>query len=609
MSSLFPRARDLRFFSLRVRMGLHLTGDSMSELAYTYTHVRTEATTGYFACVPEAFSAERPEDTAAGGALAALEACPADAFLHDFLLQRLLGMDMPALCRLLPADPLRRPVLSALVAEAALLFTETGGDMPAGLPPRVLSALLRETDFTLLAWGLRASRQETARLNRAIRDNITLHRPMAETPADWGAGIKAAAKQAAGTGNMQTPPAKTAAPPSLAHVRAGFVPPPKKPRPPLAETASLALERLLDAGALIGPEYRHASSLAPVALFRNWPIELRVRDQRVRHTLSGTATSWGRGFSIAEARVSCVMEMIERLSAYISVIDGEITGRLSPCPLIKASFAELTEQGREAVDPNLLPLGLPYRGQRVWWMQAEYADGSPVLAPVQAAALFCNLDEPSLLLPPISTGLAAGNTVEEARRAALLEVLERDAEAVTPWRGDDVFCLAADDPAVAALLAAFAQRRVAVLFRELKTPFGVPCYEAFVTGEDGQIARATAAGLNGRRAILSALTEVPWPFPDSPPTAPAPPGTPVRKWEALPDFSTGSAAGDTALLERLLAAHGRRPVYAALTRSDLLFPVVRALVPGLVSTADSDAWTNPPARVRERFRPNGANVC
>ena len=197
----------------------------------------------------------------------------------------------------------------------------------------------------------------------------------------------------------------------------------------------------------------------------------------------------------------------------------------------------------------------------------------------------------------MSTGLATGNTVAEAKLAALLEVLERDAEATTPWIPGDAFVLTTRDPHLNALLQAYRDRHIAVQFRELRTPFGLPCYECFVTARDGAVVRATAASLSGRRAILSAMTETPWPFPESPASAPAPAGTPSRVWEDLPEYGTGSAPGDLALLEQLLAAHGYTPIYADLTRSDLRFPVVRALVPGLSPSADADPWSVPPPRL------------
>ena len=46
---------------------------------------------------------------------------------------------------------------------------------------------------------------------------------------------------------------------------------------------------------------------------------------------------------------------------------------------------------------------------------------------------------------------------------------------------------------------------------------------------------------------------------------------------------------------------GGVPVYVELTREDLEFPVVRAIVPGLELTADFDAHSRPSVRLFRRY--------
>jgi ribosomal protein S12 methylthiotransferase accessory factor YcaO len=65
----------------------------------------------------------------------------------------------------------------------------------------------------------------------------------------------------------------------------------------------------------------------------------------------------------------------------------------------------------------------------------------------------------------------------------------------------------------------------------------------------------------------------------------------VRALEDLPDHSTGSAAGDLALLEAALKARGFSPLYANLTKRELRLPVFRAMVPGLEIVSDFDRFT------------------
>ena len=87
------------------------------------------------------------------------------------------------------------------------------------------------------------------------------------------------------------------------------------------------------------------------------------------------------------------------------------------------------------------------------------------------AGLFCNLDEVRLFDTPGSTGLATGNTMEEAKVAALLEIMERDAEAVTPFSKTNCFSLGAGDARVAALLADYAARGIKEVVPIVRTGF------------------------------------------------------------------------------------------------------------------------------------------
>jgi YcaO-like protein with predicted kinase domain len=382
-------------------------------------------------------------------------------------------------------------------------------------------------------------------------------------------------------------------------------------RPPAAETAALAEERLSSLGIIAGQEMRHTASLSPIALLRPWNIRLRVRCGRHEHTLEGQAKTWGRGLSLADARASCLMEMVERASVYLSISNEAIEGRACHTPVRLARLSELLAESRaglcgdgsRALDPNDFPLEVPYTDAPLYWMQGERSCGcwgEPIHVPVQMAGLFCNLDEIALFDAPGSTGIATGCSLEEAKLAAVLEVLERDAEATTPFSKAACFSLeadAADDPFLSALLADYKARGINVQFQDLTGPLGVPVYKCFVMSARGTIAAGYGAGLSTRRAIISALTETPFPYPDSGPSGPPLRRLPVKMLHELPDYSLPSPAKSLAMLEELLRQNGRAPMYVNLTRTDLVFPVVRCFIPGLELTADRDSFSRVPYRL------------
>lgn len=544
---------------------------------YLYTRAGAEGTTGYFSCEPVNLSFAH--------ALDLLPGAPLDEFLHRYVLRLCLERRLEELERFAPRA-LREPALASVLLECALLS-------PRLAPLRQYfgeDAALRfcgASPLPLLRLSLSEDHGTCREQNEIFAANREELRALPH-PEDWDS-LRSFPGEAPAAGY------------TLAEAARGMPRLPAEARPPAAHTAARALARLEELGLPVGGEMRHEATLSPIAIQRSWKLAVRVRSRALDYSLKGTATSYGRGLSPAAARASCLMEIVERVCAYFSVDGDEIPGLARPLRLVRAKFSELRSKGaREALDPNALLPDVPYRDEALHWLPAAAArDGRTVLVPAQAAGLFCNLDEPALFTAPGSTGLASGTTPDEAKEAALTEILERDAEATVPYRRSRCFLLNSEQEPLAALLEDYAARGIEIRFQDLANEFGLPVYSAFVVGRRGKIARACGAGLSGRRAVIAALTETPYPYPNGPPSGPGLRGLPERTAESLPDFDQGSAAANRALLEKLLLAHGCEPLYVDLTRADLGFPVVRALAPGLETGA-----ADPAARISRRLLRN-----
>jgi len=362
---------------------------------------------------------------------------------------------------------------------------------------------------------------------------------------------------------------------------------PACPRKPARQTCDLAMERLYGLGILDGPEMRHHASLAPWGLLRRWRLDRATRCGSFNHRLEGLMTSYGRGLCLEDAQASLAMEIVERYSSFADIRDMRISGGQDE----EIRLATHKELGEAALDPNLMRLEAPYTGQPLHWMTASDSSGAACLVPVQAVYLFTNLDEIRLFSGLGSTGLASGNTADEAKVSGLLEVIERDAEAVRVFDPSRCFRVQSKDEEIGEALQRYHAQGIDPVFQDLTTELGVPCYKCFVQLKDGGLVKATGAGLSGKRAAISALTETPFPFPGQDASAPGPKNLPVRMLEDLPDYSTGSATGDLALLEAALKARGFSPLYANLTKRELRLPVFRAMVPGLEIVSDFDRFT------------------
>ena len=132
---------------------------------------------------------------------------------------------------------------------------------------------------------------------------------------------------------------------------------------------------------------------------------------------SDLTTHMGKGPDRRSARISAILEAVERTSAE----------RL-PGPLRATSFDQLRSSGVSVADPLDfdLPLRTTYRADREFeWVEAWELCGS---RPIWIAADLVRSPPMQGILDHVDTnGLAAGATYAEALRHALLEVVERDA--------------------------------------------------------------------------------------------------------------------------------------------------------------------------------------
>ncbi|GAB6125890.1 YcaO-like family protein [Humidesulfovibrio idahonensis] len=520
---------------------------------------------------------------------------PLDDFMHQHLLFKMGEHRTRKVEKLMEEvqenGRITDPVLAALLFESCL-----GHERFAHLLPRMagldVAELSRHTPALHLRSYLLADQPRHNAWTMRMQMNIVAHEPL---PAPDAIGLEPLyAKDQLPQGEAVTA-AQTRA-------RLKDALPPANPRRPAPETYANAIKQLEAKNVFIGPEMAHKASLSPIALLRHWLVDISVKSGAMGYSLSGMQTSYGRGLDMDSARASYSMEVAERVSSYASIGARGVMGLAKPCPLVHGTYAEVSARGR-ALNPDDVRLEVPYAGQKLYWMPAQerYAGGlRESLAPVQFVYLFANMEEQSLFSALGSTGLASGNTMSEAKVHALGEVIERDAEAVTPFDLSRCFRLTAADERVAKLLRDYEDCNMHVWFMDCTPEFGVPCYKAIVTGRQGDVNKGMGAGLCGPRAAISAMTEIPYPFP-GPATSPAPAGLPVRRLEDLPDFSTGSAEGDLLVLEETLLANGHAPVYVDLTRADLGIPAVRALVPGLEWVSDFDRFSRLPPRLYANY--------
>lgn len=558
------------------------------QLQYDLRLNTTASGTGYFSCCPV-------KETDFDKSLNYLRAHPYDEFMRRNALKAIAEMDEGRLMTVIKKGEKDDPLLLALVYEACLLH-EKFAKLHECFNLSEAKKLSAHTPFPYIKSSFIDDQMLHFQWTEIFKENIFHHRPL---PAPVHAGPS----------ELFEKEHLSAIKKNSVHIRQIHKKMLAKPvgektfTPSPEETASHALDKLQKINIFADIEMRHIASLSPCALLRQWKLEISVINGKHNYSLSGIQTGYGRGLSLNQARASYLMEIVERCSSFADFGSKGTLGYTKDYSLVHARYSELARGKTKALDPNRLVLEAPYKDEPLYWIEGREQrahEFKPILIPVQCVFLFCNLDEIALFSGLGSTGLASGNTEQEAKRAALLETIERDGDAVTPYDPNRCFRIKSKDRQLEMLLADYRARGIQIQFQDISPSFGVPCYKCFVIGPEGEIIKGTGAHLNGKQAVLSAMTETAYPYPYGPPSSPGPENLPTVYIEDLPDYSTGDAGQDLALLETVLNANGFNPVYINLTRQDLGIPVVKAIVPGLELMADFDRFS----RVNPRLYAN-----
>lgn len=559
----------------RVKMGITMHKETPSFQQYRLTRITTESATGYFDCTP----VDAPDFDAA---LALSRQRPNDEFMRKHLM-RLIGQWTPAdLKQAIFQAPQDDVFLQALFFEVCLLMSQFA-TLRKHFPVRRQKVLAESSPLVFIKSHLLSDQRLHRRWIQRLQPNFSTHADL--PPSDEKQLPPPVHQEAVARAMSVVQPLDR-----LVHDLSYSSCKPANPLEPEALTA-LALDRLSQAGVHIGPEMRHESSLSPIALLREWQLDVSVDCHRHQYRLQGEQISYGRGLELDHARVACTMEIVERVCSYATITHDRVQGYHTDYPVIRAPLSDMRRHDRLALDPNRIGLEVPYRDAPLHWIQgctADAAGADPIWVPAQCVFLFCNLDETKLFSGLGSNGLGAGATMAQAKCQALLELIERDCAATIPHTPALRFDIETDDARIGRLLQNYAAVDIQVGFVDITGPLGVPCCKSFVMGADGQMVMGSGAHLDARRALLSALTETPYPFPYGPPSQPLQPAKVRVPLEALPSYDQGDAQRNLQLLERLLLVNGFEPIYVNLTRADLDLPVVRAIVPGMEILGDFD---------------------
>ncbi len=319
--------------------------------------------------------------------------------------------------------------------------------------------------------------------------------------------------------------------------------------------------------------------------------------QAVRPASRNLAVSQGKGATAAAARVSAVMEAFELWHAE----------DLSPVAQAEVTVGEM--RGGNAIPLSALrwasgirvPRGLPLA-----WMRAESCSGGRHgwLPRIMLELDFrMRLELPPRLFELTSNGLASGNCREEALLHGLCELVERHALFLAreePRRRIAILPGSVEDSWMRGVLVRIREAGMKVALWDVTWEAGVPVVVADLAGPDFPhvwrgsgchpdpavaLSRALTEAIQSRLTYISGARDDLPALPSSPTAhqvfdAFAEPAG-ERLFDALPDLSGASVAGDLATMVERLAALDLPAFYVDLTRPGLDVPVAFSFVPGL----------------------------
>jgi ribosomal protein S12 methylthiotransferase accessory factor len=346
----------------------------------------------------------------------------------------------------------------------------------------------------------------------------------------------------------------------------------------------------------------------------------RLRGMREGDKTLRFASGWGETWEEAEKR--CLMEAAERCSAQFFGSETIRRARMAQIGAEAAALPELLLIDQRQYDtrgqwnrahPGMNAIPAPWRPERrIDWITADPRFSSePAWLPAGLCLLGHDRDRRAGLPPATSSGVAAGNTVEEAAVTAFLELVERDAVAIWWYNRiprPRISIDAVGEPLVGDY-AEFSQARGrSLVLHDLTHDLDVPVVAAIAHDRSGgSITLGFGAGTSLAQAARHAVGElaqcegnlrlIEWRVAAMGLRGLSPEAKALLRWARDQRLDDQPHLVGTAMTRRLKSVHrdrldlatcqeicrarGLRLLALDLTRAKIGVPVVRMVVPGL----------------------------
>lgn len=215
-------------------------------------------------------------------------------------------------------------------------------------------------------------------------------------------------------------------------------------------------------------------------------------------------TNYGKGITISQAKISALMEFIERMSA-------EKSGTTN----IWGTYDELTKKvPYEIVNPsNMITLYTNYVSEtlRINWIPVFNISKMAIAFLPTIGVLFPYYEDEEILFNNNTNGIAAGSNFHEAIIQGAYEVIERDIISIGLATGKykNVKKESISDETINEILAEFSKQNIDVSVKYIVNEFDIPCFIACCNDEYAKgIYGGYGCHTSKTVALVRALTEL-----------------------------------------------------------------------------------------------------
>ena len=207
----------------------------------------------------------------------------------------------------------------------------------------------------------------------------------------------------------------------------------------------------------------------------------------------GMSTGTGYGATDGQARTGAYGEITEE--TFVNLY-------LTQMPRRRASYRQLQAEGAKCLDPlrDRLPAGTTYTPdtELVWTQAHTYPSNELLWVPIETAATWPGdwhgQEQHEWLYTPITNGMGAGESLERALSHGLLELLQRDGNAISYRALDQGIRIELDDvrdPHTRALLRRYDEAGLEIQVKLASTDFGIT--SLYVVGYERDLSRVPHA--------------------------------------------------------------------------------------------------------------------